>query len=232
WRIEGLRVHIQLLLGNTSAGLSWVAQAGEPVGWRLPAIEERAAIAEAWVTLERGDLEAADRLLGELIANLEAGERAYRLAQARLLLAVLRARQGRKAEAREAIDRAVAYAAAQRLYRLPLDTHPEARPLLREASDRYAKSNPELAAFLDAALPATSATPDRQAGLVEPLTEREIEVLRLLAEGLPNREIADRLFVSVGTVKRHTHNIYSKLGVSNRTRATIRGRELGLLEDF
>jgi LuxR family maltose regulon positive regulatory protein len=65
--------------------------------------------------------------------------------------------------------------------------------------------------------------------LVEPLSEREIEVLRLVAEGLSNREIALRLFLSPNTVRVHTHNIYGKLGVSSRTQAVARGRALGLL---
>ena len=66
-------------------------------------------------------------------------------------------------------------------------------------------------------------------GLVESLTEREAEVLRLLDSGLPNREIADQLVISVGTVKRHTANIYAKLGVESRTQAIVRARSLGLL---
>jgi len=65
--------------------------------------------------------------------------------------------------------------------------------------------------------------------LVESLSERELDVLRLLAEGLSNGEIAQRLIVSVGTVKTHVHNIIEKLGVSNRTQAVARSRELALL---
>jgi ATP/maltotriose-dependent transcriptional regulator MalT len=68
-----------------------------------------------------------------------------------------------------------------------------------------------------------------QDALVDPLTDRELDVLRLLAEGLSNRDIADQLVLSVGTVKVHTRNIYSKLGVGSRTQAIVRGRELGLL---
>jgi LuxR family maltose regulon positive regulatory protein len=71
-------------------------------------------------------------------------------------------------------------------------------------------------------------TPSAQP-LVEPLSERELEVLQLIADGLSNREIADKLFISVGTVKTHTHNIYGKLGVSGRTQAVARARELKLL---
>lgn len=66
--------------------------------------------------------------------------------------------------------------------------------------------------------------------LVEPLSERELEVLGLMAAGLRNREIARELTITTGTVKRHTNHIYGKLGVHNRTRAVARARELGLLK--
>ena len=65
--------------------------------------------------------------------------------------------------------------------------------------------------------------------LIEPLSEREVEVLRLIAAGLSNQEIAARLIIAPGTVKRHINNIYGKLGVQSRTQAIARGREVGLL---
>jgi LuxR family maltose regulon positive regulatory protein len=67
------------------------------------------------------------------------------------------------------------------------------------------------------------------AGLVEPLTERELDVLRLLAAGAPNRAIAEELVVTLDTVKRHVSHLFSKLEVANRTQAVARARELGLL---
>lgn len=67
------------------------------------------------------------------------------------------------------------------------------------------------------------------AGLAEPLTERELDVLRALADGLSNREIGDRLFLAEGTVKNYVTNILGKIGVRDRTQAALRGRELGLL---
>jgi LuxR family maltose regulon positive regulatory protein len=69
-----------------------------------------------------------------------------------------------------------------------------------------------------------------QAGsLLDPLTEREIEVLRLIAMGLSNKEIADHLFLTEGTVKGYASTIYSKLGVRRRTEAVERARDLGIL---
>lgn len=65
--------------------------------------------------------------------------------------------------------------------------------------------------------------------LVEPLSERELEIVRLVAEGESNREIAARLFITEGTVKNHVTNILGKLGARDRTQAAIRARELGLL---
>jgi LuxR family maltose regulon positive regulatory protein len=65
--------------------------------------------------------------------------------------------------------------------------------------------------------------------LIEPLSERELEVLRLLADGLSNPEIAQKLYLSVGTVKVHLKHIYGKLDVSSRTQAAARAHELGLL---
>ncbi len=66
-------------------------------------------------------------------------------------------------------------------------------------------------------------------GLPEALSERELEVLRLLADGLTNREIADRLFLAEGTVKNYVTNILGKIGARDRTQAALRARELGLL---
>ena len=65
--------------------------------------------------------------------------------------------------------------------------------------------------------------------LIEPLSERELEVLRLIAAGLSNREIADRLIIAISTVKTHVNNIYRKLDVSKRTQAVARARELNML---
>jgi DNA-binding NarL/FixJ family response regulator len=82
-----------------------------------------------------------------------------------------------------------------------------------------------VAEFARVAPPARAA----DAGLAEPLSEREREILELLALGLNNREIADRLSLAPGTVKNYVTTILQKLGVRDRTQAAIRARELGLI---
>jgi LuxR family maltose regulon positive regulatory protein len=67
--------------------------------------------------------------------------------------------------------------------------------------------------------------------LIEPLSEREFEVLQLIANGLSNQEISSRLYLSLNTVKAHTRNIYGKLGVNKRTLAVAKARALGLISD-
>jgi ATP/maltotriose-dependent transcriptional regulator MalT len=76
-------------------------------------------------------------------------------------------------------------------------------------------------------LPRSAQDQFKSSKMVEPLSEREMEVFKLLENGLSNQEIAEQLFISMNTVKAHLKSIYSKLGVSNRVQAIARGREIG-----
>ena len=64
---------------------------------------------------------------------------------------------------------------------------------------------------------------------MEPLSQRELKILQLIAQGLSNREISERLFLALSTIKGHNRNIFDKLQVQSRTEAVARARELGLL---
>jgi LuxR family maltose regulon positive regulatory protein len=98
--------------------------------------------------------------------------------------------------------------------------------LLREAARRG------IAPAYTAELLASSAGPGRQSpkkqGLIEPLSERELDVLRLLGSDLSGPDIARELMVSLNTLRTHTKNIYMKLGVNNRRAAVSRAQELDL----
>jgi LuxR family maltose regulon positive regulatory protein len=101
--------------------------------------------------------------------------------------------------------------------------------LLQEARTRQVM--PDYVETLLEAFGAEVSLPEPFGGaLPEPLTDREQEVLELMAAGLTNREIAEQLVISPGTVKKHTGNIYGKLDVGSRTEAAARARELDLLD--
>ena len=135
------------------------------------------------------------------------------------------------------LHRALALAEPRGFIRIFVDEGPPMARLLYEALSRgiapdYVRQL--LAAFPDAE-PEQRDSSDTQipeSDLIEPLSERELEVLALLADGLTNREIASRLFLALNTVKAHTGNIYGKLDVHNRTQAVARARTLGLLSSI
>ena len=100
-------------------------------------------------------------------------------------------------------------------------SHGIAPDYVRRLLAAFPTTEPEQAGPLQTQVP--------QPDLIEPLSDRELEVLQLISEGLTNREIASRLFLSLNTVKAHSRNIYGKLEVHNRTEAAARARALGLL---
>ncbi|MBN1370335.1 MAG: response regulator transcription factor [Anaerolineaceae bacterium] len=100
---------------------------------------------------------------------------------------------------------------------------------IRAAARGESFLQPSVAARVVAEFARLSEQSPAAAGLAEPLSPREVEILRLLANGATNREIANQLILAEGTVKNHVTNILTKLDVSDRTRAAIKARELGLL---
>jgi LuxR family maltose regulon positive regulatory protein len=142
---------------------------------------------------------------------------------------------GQERQASEALARALALAAPQEYVRLFLNEgQPMARMLyhLVEAHIVPDYASRLLHAFkgeIPRTVPGAGHGPERTALLVEPLTEREVEVLALMAEGLSNQQIALQLSIAAGTVKKHADNLYGKLGVHKRSQAVARARTLGLI---
>jgi LuxR family maltose regulon positive regulatory protein len=150
--------------------------------------------------------------------------------EALAMQSMLHHRAGRNAAAMLSLDRGLRLAEPEGYMRLFADLGIPMAHLLQEARARQL-----MPAYVDSLLEmfGVPGSPRTGGGVVlpEPLSPREMDVLRLLAAGLTNTEIAETLFISPETVKKHTGSIYGKLGVSNRTEAAARARELDLLED-
>jgi LuxR family maltose regulon positive regulatory protein len=183
------------------------------------------------VLLAQGDTSAALSLLERLRQQAETkGWPDERLKVMVLQAAALQV-HGETDDAMLLLGDALALAQPGGYIRTFVDEGPAMAQLLSEALARgippdYCRTL--LAAFdIEARSHAVDARPDQS--LIEPLSQRELEVLRLIAQGLSNREISDRLYVALDTVKGHNRKIFGKLDVQRRTEAIARARELGLL---
>ncbi len=138
---------------------------------------------------------------------------------------------GERSRALETLARALALAEPEGYIRLFLDEGPALAPLLREVGWTAEGSLHGYAGALLAALPAREQGPraPHPTSLVEPLSERELQILRLIAAGKTYQEIARELIVAVSTVQHYVKSLYPKLGVHSGLEAVARARELGLL---
>jgi LuxR family maltose regulon positive regulatory protein len=175
------------------------------------------------------EIRPAMRLLDRLQQAAEFGEWTAFHIEALILRALGFRHLGDLPAARTSLENALSLAEPGGYIRLFLDEGEPLRPLVRSIADssRGAYAHRISQAWSAADRPSAPASPT--SGLVEPLTPREIEILRLIAAGLRNQEIADTLFISLPTVKRHVANAYGKLGAAHRTEAVARATALGIL---
>jgi LuxR family maltose regulon positive regulatory protein len=225
------QAHIHLQQGDLAAALRWAETAGltpkdEPHYLRMDQ-----HLSYGRVLLSQGRLSDARRLL----ARLERFSRERGLVRWLITVLALQglvaARSGNAEVARDRIVHALELAAPEEYYRAFLEEGHGVLPLLHEARRVAPLFVDQLLDYAGISAPAREITSEPQVvqPLVEPLSQRELEVLRLIAAGLSNREIAQELVIAVGTVKRHINNIYGKLGVHRRTEAVARARDLGML---
>ncbi len=239
-REAAVRAQLELAQGNMAAAIHWADTSGlsaQDEDLRYPHEGEyltlaRVRIAQAHDNLASPFLQDVLRLLARLLWDAEAKARLCSVLEILVLRVLALEAQGDRTSALSTLERALVLAAPEGYIRLFVDEGASMQALLRHARGRSAVPwyvATLLSAFgeqnvSDLPLPAA-----RPSALLEPLTEREREVLRLLLEGASNREIAHRLVLSVNTVKRHVYNICGKLGVQNRSQAIIRARDLNLL---
>jgi LuxR family maltose regulon positive regulatory protein len=176
-------------------------------------------------------LTTAIDLLARIIEAARAAKRTGRVIEALTLQALVFNAQGNTAEALAVLHEALVLAEPGGYIRLFVDEGSSLADLLRRAAAQNVAQK-----YVAKLLPLLHQSPSRQPLsrsqsllLLDPLSERELEILQLIATGMSNKELAEELVVTVGTVKWHLNNIYSKLAVRSRTQAVARARELGLL---
>ncbi len=174
-----------------------------------------------------GSFHGATELLARLLNAAEEGRRIGSVIEILVLQVLAHEAQGDTSSALVSLDRALTLAEPEGFVRIFVDEGPPMEALLREIAKQG--TTPNYVSHLQAAFGKAEGTSPVEQPLIEPLSEREFEVLRLLRTELSGPEIARELQVSLHTIRTHTQNIYSKLGVHNRRAAIRRAEELDLL---
>ena len=174
-------------------------------------------------------VEAYD-LLANLRPGLEQLAHQAKIIESHILTSMVLNAQGKTAQATTSIETALRLAAPAGFIRIFWDEGPEIIALVKKVNTQGKYAN-----FTQKILSAGTkgsveiAKPERSSNLVEPLSEREAEVLKLLQSDLSAPEIADQIHISVSTLRTHIKNIYAKLGVHSRFEAITKGRDLDLI---
>jgi LuxR family maltose regulon positive regulatory protein len=232
--VKSVLARLEISQGNLERAFQLVQQAGinmnSSVGkYEIPYLLEPMYLILVRLALAQGKYDQALDLSSLLLHQAEAGNRTGRMIEILVLQSLTYYGNNDLEQALAMLGRAITLAQPQGYVRVFLDEDGPLVKLLYQAKIHQVGGS-----YLSELLSGLS-TEDRQTRmnpqpLVEPLTKRELELLRLIEHGCTNQEIADQLVISIPTVKRHISNIYSKLGVKNRTQAVSLGKELKLFE--
>lgn len=208
-----------------------------------PLNREQNQIALARVQVAQGDFQQAQATLSALIPVAERNTHNRHLVEIYLVYADALAQENRAEEASDKLDAALDRAENAGFLRLFAEDSPSLRQMLLDCPRLRTPGrwNRELLTMLKdqqvsksgqrQPVPPKTPSKDTGIGLLEPISQREQEVLRLINQGLANKDIAVSMKVAPATVKAHIRNLYGKLGAGRRTEALAKARELGLLED-
>ena len=239
--IDAIKARIYLKQGRLFKAEEWVNEQGLLVDDELIYLSEFEHITLARVLLAEYQSKRAEtvilaalNLLERLLKAAEDGKRMGSVIEILMTQVLVYQAKGDTTQALASLERALTLAQPEGYFRIFIDEGDLMRSLLldyRKSSEKQPRSNGhELTSYIDKLLSAFAQPKDiLQSNLVEPLSQRESEVLRLIALGLSNREISERLFLALSSVKGHNQMIFSKLQVQSRTEAVARARELGLL---
>ena len=231
--VPALRARVRVAQGELGEALGWARERGLSFDDDLSYLREFEHITLARVLLARYTDERAERpvqeatrLLERLLRAAEEGQRTGSVIEILVLQALTRQARDDIPAALASLRRALTLAEPEGYVRIFTDEGPPMATLLRAAAKL--RIAPGYVRRLLAAVNKTEDGTTASQGLTEPLSERELDVLRLLGTDLGGPEIARELIVSLNTVRTHTKNIYAKLGVNNRRAAVRRARELDL----
>jgi len=231
--VPALRARVRAAQGELGEALGWARERDLSVADDLSYLREFEHITLARLLLARYAAEGAERplqeatrLLERLLRAAEEGQRTGSVIEILVLQALAGQARGDIPAALASLRRALTLAEPEGYVRIFADEGPPMASLLRAAAKQGIA--PGYVRRLLAAVSKTEDSTPVTQGLIEPLSERELEVLRLLGTDLGGPEIARELVVSLNTVRTHTKNIYAKLGVNNRRAAVRRARELDL----
>jgi LuxR family maltose regulon positive regulatory protein len=224
--VEDTAAVIHLLQGEVDRAAKWAEMIGFSPNDDLNAGREEEYLVYARLLLAEERWEEAERML-EILASSSQRQGQYgSLISILVFQAVARQAQGETAQAHDFLRQALNLAAPRGYSRVFLETGSVIASLLPQLRSEA----PEMVEILIGKISGAIAPPVELAfPLVEPLSVREMEVLRLVRRGLSNKEVAESLVVSEWTVKKHLTNLYGKLGVKNRTQAIARARDIALL---
>lgn len=235
---DAIRARIWISQGDLDKAVEWQLARQMSVDDELFYLEEHAyvtlarlLIAQFNVSEDKETLQQAKRLLKRLFEAAEAGSRIGSMAEIRMLQALLHKAEKDSDAALAMLEHALVLAEPERYIRVFLEEGEPMAKLLQKVpagTPGFVFARVLLKHFETTASQRASI---EQGGLLDPLTSREMDVLQLISAGLRNQEIADQLFISLATVKRHIANVYGKLEVSHRTEAIVKARELGLVGD-
>lgn len=231
---EVFQAWVELKRGHSGQVLHWVETFNPAQMAPIDFFQEIEEVNAARLMLAANHLEEASRLVENRLPLLKNTDRTGHLIEFMAVESVLRQAQNRLPEAEAAVKQALELAESRGYLRVFLDEGPKMHELLAKTQPSFTGSLRIYTQRLLDAFPQKNAPvfdsilpPDQS--LIEPLSEREIEVLRLISSGVSNADIASQLFISVNTVKKHITNIFNKLGVENRVLAIEKSRQLKLL---
>jgi LuxR family maltose regulon positive regulatory protein len=222
-----IETQVNLLEGDLTAAARWAQATGFSPADSPHLWDELQYLAYVRVLLSQNRLEDAQKLLETMERSASQGERRRKLITIYLLQAIADQAAGHTEGALARVEKALDLAGPEDYRRAFLEEGPAIMNLLprvRHLAPGFVSQ------VLDAASAQGGGPPMPQTQpLVEPLSERELEILRLIAAGRSNPEIADLLYLSLNTVKWHAKNLYGKLNVGSRIEAVARAQELELL---